>query len=148
MLHSLALHLRFTLPPPSCYFPIGSPGVAELADAADSKSAGDHSPCGFDSLLRDQFFCSDFSHIARGLVDRASRILGRLSKRYYARCDTEFFDCFVRMRRHEVCVAQRHREAWTKARLLTDCELSKMLFLVVFAIGSGEVAVVAVAAFA
>ena len=30
------------------------PGVAELADAADSKSAGDHSPCGFDSLLRDQ----------------------------------------------------------------------------------------------
>ena len=32
-----------------------SPGVAELADAADSKSAGDHSPCGFDSLLRDQY---------------------------------------------------------------------------------------------
>ena len=27
--------------------------MAELADAADSKSAGDHSPCGFDSLLRD-----------------------------------------------------------------------------------------------
>src|SRR6266481_5305556 len=46
-------HLRLSLPPPSCYFPIGSPGVAELADAADSKSAGDHSPCGFDSLLRD-----------------------------------------------------------------------------------------------
>src|SRR6516225_139819 len=32
------------------------PGVAELADAADSKSAGDHSPCGFDSLLRDSHF--------------------------------------------------------------------------------------------
>ena len=32
------------------------PGVAELADAADSKSAGDHSPCGFDSLLRDVHF--------------------------------------------------------------------------------------------
>jgi hypothetical protein len=26
--------------------------VAKLADAADSKSAGVHSPCGFDSLLR------------------------------------------------------------------------------------------------
>src|SRR5208337_3592227 len=36
----------------SCYFQYSSPGVAELADAADSKSAGDHSPCGFDSLLR------------------------------------------------------------------------------------------------
>ena len=33
---------------------LSRPGVAELADAADSKSAGDHSPCGFDSLLRDQ----------------------------------------------------------------------------------------------
>jgi Gram-negative bacterial TonB protein C-terminal len=41
--------------PPSCYFQYSSPGVAELADAADSKSAGDHSPCGFDSLLRDHF---------------------------------------------------------------------------------------------
>jgi hypothetical protein len=30
------------------------PGVAELADAADSKSAGDYSPCRFDSYLRDQ----------------------------------------------------------------------------------------------
>src|SRR5271157_3640239 len=39
--------------PRSCYFQYSSPGVAELADAADSKSAGDHSPCGFDSLLRD-----------------------------------------------------------------------------------------------
>ena len=29
--------------------------MAELADAADSKSAGDHSPWGFDSLLRDHF---------------------------------------------------------------------------------------------
>ena len=38
------------------------PGVAELADAADSKSAGDHSPCGFDSLLRDH----DFTHIQKG----------------------------------------------------------------------------------
>lgn len=26
--------------------------VAKLADAADSKSAGVHTPCGFDSLLR------------------------------------------------------------------------------------------------
>src|SRR5580704_12389711 len=51
--------LRLSLPPPSCYFPIGSPGVAELADAADSKSAGDHSPCGFDSLLRDHLCPSE-----------------------------------------------------------------------------------------
>ena len=29
--------------------------VAKLADAADSKSAGVHAPCGFDSLLRHQF---------------------------------------------------------------------------------------------
>src|SRR5215831_11253568 len=36
------------------------PGVAELADAADSKSAGDHSPCGFDSLLRDQHFKTEW----------------------------------------------------------------------------------------
>ena len=52
---------------------VSRPGVAELADAADSKSAGDHSPCGFDSLLRDQqpvvnthgydgsTFCASFS---------------------------------------------------------------------------------------
>ena len=46
----------FTLPPASCYFQYSPPGVAELADAADSKSAGDHSPCGFDSLLRDHLF--------------------------------------------------------------------------------------------
>jgi hypothetical protein len=37
--------------------------VAELADAADSKSAGDHSPCGFDSLLRDQCFSGDFNFV-------------------------------------------------------------------------------------
>ena len=48
------LPLRLYPPSRSCYFHKSSPGVAELADAADSKSAGDHSPCGFDSLLRDQ----------------------------------------------------------------------------------------------
>ena len=48
--------------PRSCYFQYSSPGVAELADAADSKSAGDHSPCGFDSLLRDHLFPPFYSH--------------------------------------------------------------------------------------
>src|SRR6266849_5901176 len=64
--------LRFTLPPPSCYFPIGSPGVAELADAADSKSAGDHSPCGFDSLLRDHLFPLPHISTSRLLTSSAS----------------------------------------------------------------------------
>src|SRR5580704_15081436 len=56
--------LRLSLLPPSCYFPIGSPGLAELADAADSKSAGDHSPCGFDSLLRDQLSASVYMAVS------------------------------------------------------------------------------------
>jgi hypothetical protein len=45
-------HLPRLYPPgPSCYFHYSSPGVAELTDTAGSKSAWDHSPCGFDSLL-------------------------------------------------------------------------------------------------
>ena len=38
-------------------------GVAELADALDSKSSGPKGPCGFDSLLRHQF-SPDFGMIS------------------------------------------------------------------------------------
>ena len=38
-------------------------GVAELADALDSKSSGPKGPCGFDSLLRHQF-SPDFGKIS------------------------------------------------------------------------------------
>ena len=37
-------------------FPLWCAGVAELADALDSKSSGPKGPCGFDSLLRHTLF--------------------------------------------------------------------------------------------
>jgi hypothetical protein len=42
--------------PPRIIYNYGSAGVAELADARDSKSRGPKGSCGFDSLLRHALF--------------------------------------------------------------------------------------------
>jgi hypothetical protein len=48
-------------------------GVAELADAPDSKSGSPHGECGFDSLLRHQYLASLVIALSRCEVDDQPR---------------------------------------------------------------------------